>query len=219
MLQSAGFLYLTELGEGSAAEGPVNLTNYEFASALSYLLTSAPPDDELLAKAMAGALSDPNEREAQARRLFATDPAAQDTVVRMVREWLGIDAIVDSAKDSLIYPDFADEKPKIAAESSDFVRAALFQSTGNVSELFGAHWTVNSGPLELYQTAGAGPVAGSTLITDRVGILNQAAFLATYANAHESHPIFRGVAIARRVACLPLDSPASFDITVVSARA
>ena len=215
LLQSAGFLYLTELGDGSGAEGAVNLTSYELASTLSYLLTSAPPDDELLAKATAGALSDPNEREAQARRLFATDPAAQDTVVRLVREWLGIDAIVDSAKDSVVYPDFVNEKPKIVAESSDFVRAVAFQSTGNVSELFGAHWTVNSGPLELYQTAGKGPVAGSTLITDRVGILNQAAFLASYANAHESHPVFRGVAVARRVVCLPLDSPASFDITVV----
>ena len=215
LLQSAGFLYLTELGDGSNADGPVKLTSYELASTLSYLLTSAPPDDQLLAKATAGALTDPSEREAQARRLFASDKAAQDTVVRLVREWLGIDAIVDSEKDSLIYPEFESEKPKIVAESSDFVRAALFQSTGNVSELFGARWTVNSGPLELYQTAGAGPVAGSTELTDRVGILNQAAFLSSYANAHESHPIFRGVAIARRVACLPLDSPASFDITVI----
>jgi hypothetical protein len=215
LLQSAGFLYVSELGRGNGAKGSVNLTPYELASTLSYLLTSAPPDDELLAKAKAGTLSDPNEREAQARRLFASDRAAQNTVVRLVREWLGIDGIDDSAKDSRVYPDFEKEKPKIVAESSDFVRAVAFQSTGNVSELFGAHWTVNSGPLELYKTAGNGPVAGSTRITDRVGILNQAAFLATYANAHESHPVFRGVAIARRVACLPLDSPASFDITVV----
>jgi len=215
LLQSAGFLYLTELGDGTAGEGPVNLTNYELASTLSYLLTSAPPDDELLAKAVSGALADPDEREAEARRLFASDPAAQDTVVRFVREWLGVDGIVDSAKDSLIYPSFADEKPAIVAESSDFVRAVAFQSTGNVSELFGANWTVNTGPLDLYQTAGSGPVPGTTLITDRVGILNQAAFLATYANAHESHPVFRGVAVARRVVCLPLDSPASFDISVV----
>jgi len=212
-LQSAGFLYLTELGDGS--QGQVNLTDYELASTLSYLLTSSPPDDELLAKATSGALADPAEREAEARRLFATDPAAQDTVVRIVREWLGVDGIVDSAKDSLIYPSFADEKPAIVAESSDFVRAVAFQSTGNVSELFGANWTVNTGPLDLYQTAGSGPVPGTTLITDRVGILNQAAFLATYANAHESHPVFRGVAVARRVVCLPLDSPASFDISVV----
>jgi hypothetical protein len=215
LLQSAGFLYLTELGRGSGAKGSVNLTPYELASALSYLLTSAPPDGELLAKATAGALSDPKEREAQARRLLATDRAAQNTVVRLVREWLGIDGIDDSAKDSLVYPVFEKEKPKIVAESSDFVRAVAFQSTGNVSELFGAHWTVSSGPLELYKTAGNGPLAGTTLITDRVGILNQAAFLATYANAHESHPVFRGVAIARRVVCRPLDSPASFDITVV----
>jgi hypothetical protein len=48
-----------------------------------------------------------------------------------------------------------------------------------------------------------------------VGILNQAAFLATYANAQESHPIFRGVAVARRVVCHALDSPASLDIQVV----
>jgi hypothetical protein len=215
LLQSAGFLYLTELGRGSGAKGSVDLTPYELASALSYLLTSAPPDGELLARATAGTLSDPKEREAQARRLLATDRAAQNTVVRLVREWLGIDGIDDSAKDSLVYPAFENEKPKIVAESSDFVRAVAFQSTGNVSELFGAHWTVSSGPLELYKTAGNGPLPGTTLITDRVGILNQAAFLATYANAHESHPVFRGVAIARRVVCRPLDSPASFDITVV----
>jgi hypothetical protein len=52
-------------------------------------------------------------------------------------------------------------------------------------------------------------------LVDRVGILNQAAFLATYANAYESHPVFRGVAVARRVTCLPLDSPTAFDIIVV----
>jgi hypothetical protein len=215
LLQSAGFLYLTELGPENGAKGSVNLTPYELASSLSYLLTSAPPDGELLGKATAGTLSDPNEREAQARRLFASDRAAQDTVVRLVREWLGIDGIDDSAKDSLVYPGFEKEKPKIVAESSDFVRTVAFQSTGNVAELFGAHWTVNSGPLELYKTAGNGPLAGTTRIADRVGILNQAAFLATFANAHESHPVFRGVAIARRVVCRPLDSPASFDITVV----
>jgi hypothetical protein len=215
LLQSAGFLYLTELGADPAARGRVELTGYELASALSYLLTSGPPDDELLAKATAGALANPDEREAEARRLLAQDPAAKDTVVRIVREWLGIDGVVSSAKDSLAYPDFAAAKPKIVAESSDFVRAVAFESTGTVAELLGANWTVNSGPLELYATAGSGPIPGTTLVTDRVGILNQAAFLATYANAHESHPVFRGVALARRVVCLPLDSPASFDISVV----
>jgi len=216
LLQSAGFLYLTELGDGShRADGIVELTTDEIATSLSYFLTSAPPDDELLSKAASGALADSAERERQARRLFAEDRRAQETAVRLVREWLGIDRIDGSAKDSLVYPDFEAEKPRIVAESTDFVRAVAFESTGNVSELFGARWTVSSGPLALYQSAGTGPIPGSILLLDRVGILNQAAFLASYAQAHESHPVLRGVAIAQRVACMGLDSPASFNIQVV----
>jgi hypothetical protein len=103
----------------------------------------------------------------------------------------------------------------MVAESMDFVRAVTFASKGTVSELFDAKWTVNSGPLSMYESAGPGPIAGTSMLTDRVGVLNQAAFLATYANAHESHPIFRGVALARRVTCYPLDSPASFNLQVV----
>jgi hypothetical protein len=216
LLQSAGFLYLTELGDGTpSTDGTITLTPHELAATISYFLTSAPPDDELSQAAESGALSDPAEREAQARRLFATAPRAQDTVVRLVREWLGIDGVQDSAKDSLVYPEFANEKPRIVAESTDFVRAVAFESTGTIAELLGATWTVNTGPLSLYQTAEAGPIDGTASLQGRVGILNQAAFLATYANAHESHPIFRGVALARRVACVGLDSPASFNLQVV----
>jgi Protein of unknown function (DUF1592)/Protein of unknown function (DUF1588)/Protein of unknown function (DUF1595)/Protein of unknown function (DUF1587) len=216
LLQSAGFLYVTELGNGEArADATVELTAHEIATSLAYLVTSAPPDAELVAKALSGALAASAERESQARRLFSKEPRAKDTVVRLVREWLGIDRIDTSAKDSLTYPGFEHEKARIAAESRDFVRAVAFESTGNVSELLGADWTVSSGPLALYRTAGDGPIPGSTRLADRVGILNQAAFLASYALAHESHPIFRGVAVAQRVTCMGLDSPASFNIQVI----
>ena len=216
LLQSAGFLYVTEIGNGLLTpEGLVALTPHELAASLSLLLTSAPPDDDLGRKAAAGVLSDPAEREAEARRLFQTNPLAQATVVRLVREWLGIDGIRESGKDSILYSEYASEKPRIIAESEDFVRAVAFESTGTVSELFGATWTVNSGPLSMYQPTGSGPITDSSALGDRVGILNQAAFLATYAGAQESHPIFRGVAVARRVICYALDSPGSLDLEVV----
>ncbi|HEY3253428.1 MAG TPA: DUF1592 domain-containing protein, partial [Polyangiaceae bacterium] len=155
LLQSAGFLYLTELGDGTrSADGIVQLTPYEIAASLAYFLTSAPPDDELLANAVSGKLLDPAERESQARRLLSSEPGAKDTAVRLVREWLGIDRIDGSAKDSLVYPNFERDKPSIVAESKDFIRAVAFASTGNVAELFGARWTVDSGPLTLYQAAG-----------------------------------------------------------------
>ena len=218
LLQSAGFLYLTELGSGGArADGTVALTPSEIAASLAYLITSAPPDAELAARAAAGGLADPGDREAQARRLLSNDPRAKATAVRLVREWLGIDRIETSAKDSLVYPAFEEEKARIVAESRDFVAAVAFESTGTVGELLGARWTLSSGPLALYRTTGEGPTlpSGATVLTDRVGILNRAAFLASYALAHEGHPIFRGVAIAQRVACMGLDSPASFNIQVI----
>jgi hypothetical protein len=217
LLQSAGFLYLTELGSAAQPSAePFSLTPYEIASSISYLVTAAPPDDTLVAKAVAGALADPDERESQVRRLFKQDDLAADNTVRMVREWLGLDPIDTTAKDSIVYPTFAAEKSKIVAESKDFIKAVLFRGQGTVSELLGADWTVNSGPLDMYGTGEAGPLADSTQVTDRVGILNQAAFLARYANAHESHPVLRGVAIARRVACIHIDSPSSFlNIMVV----
>ena len=218
LLQSAGFLYVTELGSGAArADSTVAMTPYEIAASLSYFVTSAPPDAELTAKAASGALGDPAEREAQARRLFSTEPRAKETTVRLVREWLGIDRIDASAKDSLVYPAFEAEKTSIVAESRDFVRAVAFESTGTVGELLGARWTVSSGPLALYRSTGNGPrlPSGPTSLTDRTGILNQAAFLASYALAHEGHPVFRGVAIAQRVTCMGLDSPASFNIQVI----
>jgi len=216
LLQSAGFLYLTELGSGpTPSDQAITLTPYEIASSISYLVTSAPPDDELVAKAETGELAKPDERENQARRLLRQDPLAMDNVVRMVREWLGIDQIDTTAKDSLVFPDFETQKPKMVAESRDFVKAVAFQGTGTVSELLGANWTVNSGPLGLYSPAGDGPLPGTTRVKDRVGILNQAAFLARYATAVDSHPVFRGVALARRVACIHIDSPDSFSNLVV----
>jgi hypothetical protein len=59
LLQSAGFLYLTELGSAAQPSAePFSLTPYEIAASIAYLVTAAPPDDTLVAKAVAGALAE-----------------------------------------------------------------------------------------------------------------------------------------------------------------
>src|SRR5262249_60087989 len=105
ILQSAGFLYVTELGNGANGAATVELTARETATALSYLVLGAPPDDELLAAADAGSLADADGREAQVRRLLE-DPRAKAQIVRAVREWLGIDKLDATDKDSNVYPMF-----------------------------------------------------------------------------------------------------------------
>ena len=104
ILQSAGFLYVTQLGSGAA--GSPALTQNELASTLSYLLTGTPPDQTLLDLAAAGGLAtrrrprDAGPAAARARR------RGKNRMVRLVREWLGIDRIAGTAKDATVYSDF-----------------------------------------------------------------------------------------------------------------
>ncbi|AGP39524.1 hypothetical protein SCE1572_36565 [Sorangium cellulosum So0157-2] len=145
VLQSAGFLYLTEIGDGSGGSA-LALTPYELASSLSYLITAGPPDDALLEAATSGALSTSEGREAEVRRLLQTS-AARDRIVRIVREWLGIDRIAMTAKDSNVYGEFAGVRPSMEIETEAFVNEVLSSSNGTVGELLGADWSVIDEPL------------------------------------------------------------------------
>jgi hypothetical protein len=51
--------------------------------------------------------------------------------------------------------------------------------------------------------------------TGRRGILNQGAFLSVYAHASESAPVFRGVAVLKRLACIDPGSPTDLNIDVI----
>jgi hypothetical protein len=114
LLQSAGFLYETEIGDGTLLN-PIMLAPHELASSLSFLIVGQPPDAELLEAAAAGALATPEGRVEQAWRLMGTGDPARFTMLRIVREWLGIDRITETAKDSNVYGTFEALRPDIAA--------------------------------------------------------------------------------------------------------
>lgn len=211
ILQSPGFLYLTEIGDGSAGS-TVAMTPSEIASALSYVVTGGPPDEALLQAAEDGSLETPEGREAQARRLFATE-AGRARTVRVVREWLGIDRINATAKDANVYPEFAAVRDGMAAETNAFVREVLETTPGSAADLLGAPWTVvdDVALAGLYGVSGSGRVDSP----ERVGLLNQGAFLSVYAHAHETAPVLRGVALLRRVACIDIELPVNLSVQIV----
>ena len=217
MLQSAGFLYLTELGDGGQnADGTISLTPYELANSLSYLLTAGPPDQPLVEAALAGKLETAEGRIEELLRLRDQVRTESDArLVRLIREWLEVDRIENTAKDSNIYQSFETVKPGMIAESYDFAQAVLEASNGDVRDFLGASWTVTADDnlLELY--GGSAESDGRANMPTRRGMLNQGAFLAVHAHAHESTPVLRGVAVARRLACIEIDSPASLNINVV----
>src|SRR5690606_21925048 len=133
ILQSPGFLYVTELGDGASGE-TVTLTSHEIASELAYVFRGGPPDQELLDAAADESLLTADGREAQVRRLFET-PLGRARAIQIVREWLGIDRILQTGKDTTAYPDFTDAlRTGYWNETDAFVRGILDSSGGNVRD-------------------------------------------------------------------------------------
>lgn len=214
VLQSAGFLYLTETGN-NAAGSQVSLTPYETASAISYLVTAGPPDAELTAAASNGQLETAEQRGAVFTRLVSgADPAASRArVLRVIQEWLGIDRLQDTAKDTTAYPAFANLKTAMVNETGTFLQRLIERKTGTVGELLGANWTAaDANLIAMYQ--GTASTDGEATLPTRRGILNQGAFLSVYAHASETGPVLRGLAIERRVACQIVQSPSEIKLTV-----
>jgi hypothetical protein len=214
ILQSVGFIYITALGK-SQSGGTIALTNDELASNLSYLVAGAPPDQALSDAGSSGGLATPDTREQQVRRLLATQPG-RDRMVRVIREWLGVDQIAATAKDATVYSMFSTTmRTSMDTESKKFIDEVVQRSTGTVGELLSANWSIVDSTLApIYGVTSAGMTA-HTMLPKRLGILNQAAFLSVFAHAQETAPVLRGVAVMRRVACITMPDPTTLNIVVV----
>lgn len=89
VLQSPDFLYLIEVGDpDTEVDGVRDLTGFELAARLSYLIWNAPPDSELWGLAADGMLSQPDVLQAQAIRMVQ-DERAWEALLEFHRQWLG----------------------------------------------------------------------------------------------------------------------------------
>lgn len=227
MLQSAAFLYLTEIGDAPGVA--IKLTPYELASSISYLIQGRPPSALLKQMAVDGKLDTVDGRAAAVidpnLNLFVVDNQAtnaQTRAVTIVKEWLGTDRIADIAKDTNIYPDFAAAKGALGEETTQFLAELVSQpgsGGGSLAELLAGGWSkVNSALAKVYGVSAPDATADKFVRVDlpgRLGILNQGAFLSVFAHAHESAPVLRGVAVMRRVACSEVGDPVGLTTAVV----
>jgi hypothetical protein len=220
MLQTPQFLYRLE-NEGSAvAADRLELSQYELASRLSYLLWESMPDDELLAAADAGELGTDAGLEAQARRLLADD-RARAAVRNFHRQWLYLDRVLGENKVPGLFPMWAGPVRESAKEETLLFIENTFFSGGTVSDLFTSNVAyVDDVMAELYDIPSP-PEPWSEVELDpleRAGLLSRIAFLA--GNAHEANgsPPLRGVYVMERLLCEPRPSPpANADLSPVVA--
>ncbi len=106
ILVSPDFLFRAEHDPAGAKPGSVyKVSDIELASRLSFFLWSSIPDDQLLAVAESGRLSDPTVLQAQVKRMLA-DPRSQALVENFSGQWLFLRNIARITPDTTTYTYF-----------------------------------------------------------------------------------------------------------------
>jgi hypothetical protein len=211
MLQSANFLYLTEIGDGSVTSGPLQLTPYETASALSYFITGGPPDATLLQAAAVNALATGDQRAAQAQRLLAL-PAAKNQLAQFVEQWLHIDSPISTTLPTTTLA-------SMVTETNSFVGEVMLNDDGTLAKLLTADYTFVDATLASFYGLPAGSTGKVSTGGQRIGIFNQGSFLANYAHGDLSAPTKRGHVVRSELLCQeipPPDPSLMVDMTVTA---
>lgn len=212
VLMSPRFLYHLETGSPSAGSDVVVLDGPSLAERLSYLIVGAPPDDALFALGSSGAISKPEAREAEARRLL-DDQRAPTRLAAFVRQWLDLDRIDKVTKDPSVFAGYDDAfKGSMLGEARRVVER-IARDGRPLRDLFTSRTTFVDARVAPIYGVGTGSVDADGFraielpASDRPGLLGSAAFLAGHANALDSSIIHRGLAVRRQLLCLDVPPP------------
>jgi hypothetical protein len=218
MLLSPYFIYQSELGDPATRKGEeITLDGVETASALSFLVTGARPDQALLQAGLDGALAAPQARVEHARRLLGT-PAGRRQLGRFVRAWLEIDDVGEINKDLAVFPAFNPEvRRALDREVSTFLDHVFSQNVGQpegkqLDQLFFADYTFPAPPLAfIYGDDVLDPIGKHTRVRlrgdRRRGLLSSPAFLGRHALVGQTNPVDRGLLIRSRLFCQDVPGP------------
>ncbi|HYP77389.1 MAG TPA: DUF1588 domain-containing protein [Polyangiaceae bacterium] len=214
LLGSPKFMYATTLGEGGP--GPTQLSSQELGSELSLLISGQPPDEELLLAASRGELASAPGRERQALRLLQR-PQSRELYRRFVQEWLGLVGLNGLAKSSQVTTGFPALREAMLVETNQFVDDVFGYQAGSIGALLAGGYSIVPDALaSFYGVQPSAPGARVALTAvGRVGILQQAGFLATFAHESETAPVLRGKAVLTRLLCLDLPKPTDLGVDIV----
>jgi hypothetical protein len=211
LLTSPSFIYLSEIGAGT----PIELTPYEIASSLAYSVSGAPPDAELLALAGSTSLSEPNVREAQARRLLALSSTRRH-FQEFVLQWLEVDQLEHSAKAGALHPNYERYRSEMLRETRAFVDEVMVHGGASLRSLLTAGFTsLPEAMADYYGIPGFYGPRVTLSAQRRVGVLQQASFLSAHAHEDVTSPVKRGDFVLRRVLCVDLPRPGEVGIETV----
>jgi len=208
MLQSPFFLYRAEVGEETAS-GLRRLSDWEYGSALSFLITRSTPDDTLLNATESGMLQTPEGVREQVRRLLGTK-RGREGVMDFYMRWLNFQRWDDVEKDSKLFATFSSNfKQSALREFSNLIDREVLSGKGSFKELL----TTSKGFVDTHLAAVYGVKAPATPAvteldpTTRAGVFTQIAFLANTSQVADTDVFHAGALIFKQVLCQPFSPP------------
>ena len=214
LLQAPSFLYRPEVGVDTASI--TDLTGYERASRLSFLLWASIPDEPLLQAAASGKLDSVDGLVDEANRMMASE-RHRDALDSFHGQWLKLDRLELATKADTT-ADWNTIKSSARTEALLFTRS-LAQDGRSISEYF-----YSAQPFTFADDA-LGDVYGIDAATahgrvdlppnQRAGVLTQIAFLASNAKARSTSPVHRGLFVREQVLCgVLLPPPPNVDTSL-----
>ena len=204
ILCSPSFLYLSEI----TPESEKALHPYDLAARLSYALWAAPPDDELLATAKSGKLTQDAELKKQMQRMLA-DERISGFVNGFLDSWLNLRDLGGMPPPRETNRAFyAEDLPSsMKAEVRLFFRDLLAHNGSVAQFLHAEHSFVDKKLAKLYEL----PEQNTLHLADgfqkvsltgnmqRGGLLGMASVLTVSANGVETSPVTRGVWVSENI--------------------
>jgi mono/diheme cytochrome c family protein len=211
ILASPKFVFRVEQDPPNAPAGGIyRISDVELASRLSFFLWSSIPDEELLAAAGQGKLSDRSELDRQVRRMLA-DPKSSALVANFAGQWLQVRNLKTLLPNSDEFPDFDDNLRQAFAREMDMFFESVIREDRNVLDLLTADYTfVNERLARHYGVPG---IYGSqfrriTLGDDvRKGLLGKGGLLAVTSHATRTSPVNRGKWVLENILGTPPAPP------------
>ncbi|KPJ80994.1 MAG: hypothetical protein AMS19_08815 [Gemmatimonas sp. SG8_23] len=196
ILSSPRFIFRLERTPTGVEPGEVyELDDADLASRLSFFLWATPPDDELVALAREGRLSDEDELIRKTRRLLA-DPRAESLATRFAAQWLRLQDLEKINPDAQLYPYFNYQLKAAMRRETELLFHHVVQEDRSVLDLLTADYTFVNEQLAAHY--GIEGVTGDDFVRvqlpdeNRRGLLGHGSILMMTSEGNRTSPVLRG---------------------------
>jgi hypothetical protein len=210
LLADPGFVFRFERDSATATAGGSRISALELASRLSFFLWSSIPDEELLAAAEKGTLTDSAVLQQQVRRMLG-DPRSQALIANFSGQWLFLRELRNRNPDLLVFPDFDDNLRQAFYRETEMLFGSIVREDRSAFDLLNADYTfVNERLARHYGIPG---IYGSDFrrVTvpnpARRGLLGQGSILTVTSAPNRTSPVTRGAWILENLLGSPPPLP------------